>query len=206
VIRRICLGALALAVLAACSSGSGSPPRRSELNDNPKVGRYQGFGLLPPQPRPSFTLTDTDGKRFSLSQTAGRPTLLYFGYTHCPDVCPTTMADIAQALQDVPAKVRQATYVVFVTTDVKHDTGPVIAAWLRHFDPDLPRQFVGLTGSQAQIDAAQASAHVQLAEDDGQLHAADVVLYGADDYAHVKYLQSDNESDQISHDLQLVAE
>jgi len=205
VIRRICLGALALTILAACSSGSGSP-RRSELNDNPKVGRYQGFGLVPPQPRPSFTLTDTEGKRFSFSQTAGRPTLLYFGYTRCPDVCPTTMADVAQALQAVPAKIRQATYVVFVTTDVKHDTGPVIAAWLRHFDPGLPRQFVGLTGSQAQIDAAQASAHVQLAEDDGQLHAADVVLYGADDYAHVKYLQSDNESDQISHDLQLVAE
>jgi protein SCO1/2 len=205
VIRRICLGALALTILAACSSGSGSP-KRSELNDNPKVGRYQGFGLVPPQPRPSFTLTDTDGKRFSFSQTAGRPTLLYFGYTRCPDVCPTTMADVAQALQAVPAKIRQATYVVFVTTDVKHDTGPVIAAWLRHFDTGLPRQFVGLTGSQAQIDAAQASAHVQLAEDDGQLHAADVVLYGADDYAHVKYLQSDNESDQISHDLQLVAE
>ena len=204
-IRRICLGTLALTILAACSSGSGSP-KRSELNDNPKVGRYQGFGLVPPQPRPSFTLTDTDGKRFSFSQTAGRPTLLYFGYTRCPDVCPTTMADVAQALQAVPAKIRQATYVVFVTTDVKHDTGPVIAAWLRHFDPGLPRQFVGLTGSQAQIDAAQASAHVQLAEDDGQLHAADVVLYGADDYAHVKYLQSDNESDQISHDLQLVAE
>ncbi len=204
-IRRICLGALALTMLAACSSGSGSP-KRSELNDNPKVGRYQGFGLVPPQPRPSFTLTDTDGKRFSFSQTAGRPTLLYFGYTRCPDVCPTTMADVAQALQAVPAKIRQAAYVVFVTTDVKHDTGPVIAAWLRHFDPGLPRQFVGLTGSQAQIDAAQASAHVQLAEDDGQLHAADVVLYGADDYAHVKYLQSDNESDQISHDLQLVAE
>jgi len=205
VIRRICLGTLALTMLAACSSGSGSP-KRSELNDNPKVGRYQGFGLVPPQPRPSFTLTDTDGKRFSFSQTAGRPTLLYFGYTRCPDVCPTTMADVAQALQAVPAKIRQAAYVVFVTTDVKHDTGPVIAAWLRHFDPGLPRQFVGLTGSQAQIDAAQASAHVQLAEDDGQLHAADVVLYGADDYAHVKYLQSDNESDQISHDLQLVAE
>ena len=204
-IRRICLGTLALTMLAACSSGSGSP-KRSELNDNPKVGRYQGFGLVPPQPRPSFTLTDTDGKRFSFSQTAGRPTLLYFGYTRCPDVCPTTMADVAQALQAVPAKIRQAAYVVFVTTDVKHDTGPVIAAWLRHFDPGLPRQFVGLTGSQAQIDAAQASAHVQLAEDDGQLHAADVVLYGADDYAHVKYLQSDNESDQISHDLQLVAE
>jgi protein SCO1/2 len=204
-IRWICLGAVALAVLAACSSGAGSP-KTSELNDNPKVGPYDGFGLVPPQPRPLFTLTDTAGKRFSFSRTAGHPTLLYFGYTHCPDVCPTTMADIAQALQAVPAKIRQASYVVFVTTDVKRDTGPVIAAWLRHFDAGLPSQFIGLTGSQAQIDAAQAAAHVQLAEDDGQLHAADVVLYGADDYAHVKYLQSNNESDQITHDLPLIAE
>ena len=94
----------------------------------------------------------------------------------------------------------------FVTTDIKRDTSPVIAAWLRHFDSGLPNRFVGLTGSQAQIDAAQAAARIQLAEDDGALHAADVLLYGADDYAHVKYLQSDNEAEQIGHDLPLVAE
>ncbi len=203
--RRLTIALTALLLVAGCSSGHASP-KRSALNDNVKAGPYDGFGLLPPQPRPSFTLTDTAGKPFSLSKTAGHPTLLYFGYTHCPDVCPTTMADIGQAILQVPVKLRAQIYVVFVTTDVKRDTGPVIAAWLRHFDPGLPRQFIGLTGNQAQIDAAQAAAHVQLAEDDGQLHAADILLYGADDYAHVKYLQSDNESDQIAHDLPLVAE
>ena len=197
--------ALALLVLAGCSSSGSDKPKPSDLNNAPKVGQYQGFGLQTPLPRPSFTLTDTSGKKFSFSQTAGRPTVLYFGYTNCPDICPTTMADIAQAVAQVPAAVRAKTDVVFVTTDIKHDTGPVIAAWLRHFDTALPNRFIGLTGSQGQIDAAQAAAHVTLAEDGGQTHATDVLLYGADDYAHVKYLQSDNEADQIAHDLPLIA-
>lgn len=200
--RRVVL-LVALVALAGCASANGRP-KPSDLNNQPHVGQYQGYGLVPPLPRPSFTLTDTSGKPFSFSQTSGHPTLLYFGYTHCPDICPTTMADIAQAVAKQPAALRSRTRVVFVTTDVKRDTGSVIAAWLRHFDTGLPA-FVGLTGTQAQIDAAQAAAHVVLAEDGGQTHAADVVLYGADDYAHVKYLQSDNESAQIAHDLPLVS-
>lgn len=195
---------LALVALAGCSSANGKP-KPSDLNNQPHVGQYQGFGLVPPLPRPSFTLTDTSGKRFSFSQTAGHPTLLYFGYTHCPDVCPTTMADIAQAVAAQPAAARSQVRVVFVTTDVKRDTARVIAAWLGHFDAGLPSRFIGLTGTQAQINAAQAAAHVVLAQDGGETHAADVLLYGADDYAHVKYLQSDNESDQIAHDLPLVS-
>jgi protein SCO1 len=195
---------VALVVLAGCSSGGGRP-KPSDLKNQPQVGQYQGFGLVPPLPRPSFTLTDTSGKPFSFSQTAGHPTLVYFGYTHCPDICPTTMADIAQAVAEQPSALRSQTRVVFVTTDAKRDTSRVIAAWLQHFDTDLPNKFIGLTGTQAQIDAAQAAAHVVLAEDGGQTHAADVLLYGADDYAHVKYLQSDNESDQIAHDLPLVS-
>jgi protein SCO1/2 len=162
--------------------------------------------LIPPQPRPSFTLTDTSGTGYAFGRaTAGKPTLLYFGYTHCPDVCPTTMADIGQALRTLPTDIQRRTQVVFVTTDVKRDTGPVMAAWLAHFDTDLPNRFVGLTGTQAQIDAAQAAAHVQLAEDEGQQHSAQVLLYGSDDYARVQYLQSTNEADQIVHDLPLVA-
>lgn len=204
--RRLAAVVAAVAVVAAACSSGAAAPQPSELHDKPTGGRYQGFGLVPPQPRPSFTLTDTSGKSYAFGRaTAGKPTLLYFGYTHCPDVCPTTMADIGQALRTVPSDIQRRTQVVFVTTDVKRDTGPVMAAWLAHFDTDLPNRFVGLTGTQAQIDAAQAAAHVQLAEDEGQQHSAEVLLYGSDDYARVQYLQSTNEADQIVHDLPLVA-
>lgn len=204
--RRLAAVVAAVALVAAACSSGAAAPQPSELHDKPTGGVYQGFGLLPPQPRPSFTLTDTSGKSYAFGRaTAGKPTLLYFGYTHCPDVCPTTMADIGQALRKLPTDIQRRTQVVFVTTDVKRDTGPVMAAWLAHFDTDLPNRFVGLTGTQAQIDGAQAAAHVQLAEDEGQQHSAQVLLYGSDDYARVQYLQSTNEADQIVHDLPLVA-
>lgn len=204
--RRVAAVLAAVALLAAACSSGAAAPQPSELNDKPTGGVYQGFGLIPPQPRPSFTLTDTSGTGYAFGPaTAGKPTLLYFGYTHCPDVCPTTMADIGQALRTLPTDIQRRTQVVFVTTDVKRDTGRVMAAWLAHFDTDLPNRFVGLTGTQAQIDAAQAAAHVQLAEDEGQQHSAQVLLYGSDDYARVQYLQSTNEADQIAHDLPLVA-
>ena len=200
------LAALGFAV-TACSSGSGGAggsATQSGLNDH-TAGTYQGFGLTPPQPRPAFTLTDTAGQPFSFATaTQGKPTFLYFGYTHCPDVCPTTMADVGQALTSVPAALRAQTEVVFVTTDVKRDTGPAIASWLDSFDRSLPNKFIGLTGSQAEVDAAQAAAHVTLAQDDGQTHSAQVLLYGADDYARVSYAQSDNEADAMAHDLPLV--
>ena len=204
--RRLAAVVAAVGVMAAACSSGAAAPRPSELHDKPTGGVYQGFGLVPPQPRPSFTLTDTSGKSYAFGRaTAGKPTLLYFGYTHCPDVCPTTMADIGQALRTVPSDIQRRTQVVFVTTDVKRDTGPVLAAWLAHFDTELPNRFVGLTGTQGQIDAAQAAARVQLAEDEGQQHSAEVLLYGSDDYARVQYLQSTNEADQIRHDLPLVA-
>jgi protein SCO1/2 len=201
------LAVLGLVLLAGCGGAShAAMGTQSGLNDNPGTGTYQGFGLTPPQPRPSFTLTDTGGQPFSFTaQTDGHPTFLYFGYTHCPDVCPTTMADIGLALQKVPASVRAQARVVFVTTDVKDDTGPVIADWLKAFDvPGLPAM-IGLYGTQAQIDHAEAAAHVFLATDGGQQHAATVLLYGPDNFARVSYEQTDNESAEMAHDLPLVA-
>jgi protein SCO1/2 len=199
---------LGCAVAVSGCTGNGkadSAPTRAELNGHTD-GTYQGVGLTPPQPRPQFTLIDTAGKPFKFgTDTAGKPTLLFFGFTNCPDVCPTTLADIANGLRAVPDTLRAATHVVFVTTDVKRDTAKVIAAYLRHFDPDLPNKFIGLYGSQAQIDAAQVAAHVTLAEDDGQTHSAQVLLYGSDDYARVSFIQSNNEAEQIAHDLPLVA-
>jgi protein SCO1 len=204
--RRLAAVVAAVGLMAAACSSGAAAPQPSELHDKPTGGLYQGFGLVPPQPRPSFTLTDTSGKSFAFGRaTAGKPTLLYFGYTHCPDICPETMADIRIALTKVSASVASQTYVVFVSTDVKRDTGPVIAQWLGNLRGSAPGHWVGLRGTQAEVDAAQAAAHVTVAEDDGETHSAQTLLYGPDDLAHVTFLESDNEQEQIAHDLPLVA-
>lgn len=205
--RRPLLVLLALVLLVAGCSSSGKPkPKGSDLIGQNQVGPYLGAGLKPPQPRPSFTLTDTAGEPFAFGTvTAKHPTFLYFGYTNCPDVCPTTMADIAHALSKVPASVARDTYVVFVTTDVKHDTSAVIKQWLANFDTGSRGHWIGLRGTQAQIDAAQAAAHVTLATDGGATHSASTLLYGPDDYARVLFLATDSETAQMTHDLPIVA-
>lgn len=205
--RRVIALAGALLVLAGCtSSGGGGTPKPSQLINQNTSGGLAGEALTPPQPRPSFTLTDTHGKPFSFgSTTAGHPTFLYFGYTHCPDVCPATMADAAVALSHVPAAVAKRSYVVFVTTDVRRDTSSVISRWLSNFSRGSGATWVGLRGTQAEIDAAQAAAHVIVAEDEGQTHSAEMLLYGPNDYAKVAYLATNDENKQIEHDLPLIA-
>jgi protein SCO1/2 len=80
----------------------------------------------------------------------------------------------------------------------------VIAAWLKAFDIPGAPPMIGLYGTDAQIHTAEAAAHVTLSSDEGQQHAATVVLYGTDNFARVSYEQSDNESQAMQHDLPLV--
>jgi len=97
---------------------------------------------------PDPMLTDTEGQPFSLaSSTDKRLTLIFFGYTHCPDECPTTMATLASAMLQLDSADRDNVQVVFVTTDPARDTGPVIRHWLDRFDPS----FVGVTGPLPKI-------------------------------------------------------
>lgn len=204
-------GPAALAVLAALVSGCASSGSADSSTDPPASvssdggGRFMGAEFGQPQPRPSFTLTDTEGKPFDFAErTAGTPTLLYFGYTRCPDICPTVMADIATALREVPTAVRSKVDVVFVTTDPEHDTPQVLADYLRNFDADLPRPFTGLTGDLADVEAAQEAAGVPVAADHGQTHGTQVTLYGPDDKARLFYLFGSG-SDAISHDLPIIS-
>ena len=208
--RLLLLLAAGLLALTACTGSSGKPKqpsslKPSELQGNPGTGKYMGSGLIPPQPRPSFTLTDTAGRPFAFgSKTSGHPTFLYFGYTNCPDECPASLADIATATRHVTPAIAGKTYVVFVSTDVKRDTGPVIKTWLHNFTFGRGVTVVGLHGTQAQIDAAQAAAHITLAEDGGETHSTTSLLYGKDDYAHVLFLRSNNEDVAMTHDLRLI--
>jgi protein SCO1/2 len=193
--------------LTACGSGAAdaSSPSPPVASVSAAQGRYDGVDLDPPYQRPQFTLTaDTGGTYDFTTATKGRPTLLFFGYTNCPDVCPTTMADIAVALRDVGPDLAKQVRVVFVTTDPKRDTTARLAQWLGRFDADLPAKFVGLTGSQQKLDQAQLSAGVPVAQDGGQTHSALLLLYGADDKAHVAF-DAGNTPKDIAHDLELVA-
>src|SRR3954454_2837798 len=141
-----------LTLLAASCAGTSQAPTALPSN-----AAYHGVEPLPVAPRPSFVLTDTDGKRFDFAaETRGKPTYVYFGYTNCPDECPTAMADIAAALRRVQPDLREKVKVVFVTTDAKRDTGPV----LRRFLNQWSTSYIGLTGNQADLDSAARASGV----------------------------------------------
>src|SRR5579862_4590185 len=168
---------------------------------------YRGGLVSPPIPKPRFTLTDTSGTSFDFwAKTRGSVTLLFFGYTHCPDMCPLQMYMIAQALKNIPPKAANQYKVVFVTTDPARDTPTVLRSWLDRFD----KSFIGLTGSDAAIEAAQLAANISPAKksavrSDGAYevgHAAFVLAFSKDDLAHVIYPVGVKEEDWL-HDLPL---
>ena len=164
-----------------------------------------GLHLADPYQKPEFTLTDSTGAPFDFAErTAAGPTLLFFGYTNCPDVCPTTMADVMLAMRKVDPSVAEQTSVVFVTTDPARDTPQVLGEYLDQFDAGLPTSFIGLTGDQAQIDQAQLAAGVPLAEDMGQSHSSLLLLYGTDGQADIAF-DAENTADDIAVDLATVA-
>jgi protein SCO1/2 len=168
-------------------------------------GPYAGREISDPKPRPDFVLTDQDGTSFDFAEeTAGQPTLLFFGYANCPDVCPTTMADVALALKAVPADLAARTQVVFVTTDPARDTAEFLGSYLAQFDQGLPNRFIGLTGSQGEVEMAQSLAGVPLAESGGEMHSTSLFLYGADDVARVMFSAGDSQA-EIAEDLETIA-
>ena len=179
----------------------GSAPATVSGPSNP----YDGLYLRDPYQKPEFTLTDQTGAAYDFAaRTADGPTLLFFGYTNCPDICPTTMADVAIALQSVDDELAAETQVVFVTTDPARDTPQALGDYLARFGTGVAPAIVGLTGDQSQIDAAQLAAGVPLAGAQGTQHSSLLLLYGTDGEADVAF-DAGNTSRDIAHDLALVA-
>jgi protein SCO1/2 len=100
-----------------------------------------------------FTLTGSDGKQFSSASLAGKPYAIFFGFTHCPDVCPTTLFEVSEILKALGPDADR-TRALFITVDPERDTPAVIKDYLSSFDPHLS----GLTGDPATI-AAVAKAY-----------------------------------------------
>ena len=124
---------------------------------------YGGSGGSAPTARPAvggpFTLVDTEGRAVTDADFRGRLMLVFFGFTYCPDVCPTALTSIAQALDRLGADADKVA-AVFITVDPERDTPEQLKEYVRHFHPRL----VGLTGTPEQVAAAAKAYRVYYAK------------------------------------------
>jgi len=111
---------------------------------------YQFHGTLfgPPRAAADFALTNQDGQTARLSDYRGQLVLLFFGYTHCPDACPTTLAQFKQVRAQLGSQADRVRF-VFITVDPERDTPERLRQYLAAFDP----AFIGLTGATADLEA-----------------------------------------------------
>ena len=152
----------------------------------------------PPHPAPEFTLAGSDGAPLSLARYRGKVVALAFGFSHCADVCPVTLATLAQARKALGPQARDM-QVVYVTVDPERDDAARMKSWLAAFDPS----FVGGTGSQQALAAVDRlygvsatkivtpsgysfghSSSVYLIDGDGRLRAMMPYGHGPEDYVH----------------------
>ena len=208
--------AVVVAVLAALVAGCGAA---ADNADNPggavirspqaDPNGLRGAVLDRPYAMPRTSLTDTQGDEFNLVTSTTKPvTLVFFGYTNCPDVCNTVLADIASALTKLDESTRSQVQVLFITTDPARDDGPAIRKYLDRFDP----AFTGLTGALPAIKAVATAVGVPV-EGMQKLptggyevgHGAQVIGFGKDDKAGVLWLSNVAIGD-LAHDLGLLVD
>lgn len=114
--------------------------------------QLHGMALNPPEPAKDFTLTDEHNGTFTLSEQKGNVVLLFFGYTHCPDICPGTLAVWKKAESLLGADAERVRF-VFITVDPERDTPERLAMHVDAFSPT----FIGLTGDTEELQAVYAS-------------------------------------------------
>ncbi len=133
--------AVVLLVLLSAACHGGPPAAGMREQNDP------GFGG-------DFTLTDQNNRTFRLQDVRGRPAVLFFGYTSCPDMCPITMSRIAGALDRLGSSGREVT-TLFISVDPRRDTPAVLKAYVHSFSVPV----IGLTGTEDQINRVAASYH-----------------------------------------------
>lgn len=130
------LAALALLLLAACGKSPEVVYKATDIT-GADFGRH-------------LALTDFDGRKVTLETFKGKAVVLFFGYTHCPDVCPTTLSDVAQAMKLMSPEDAARVQAVFVSVDPERDLPADLKAYVTYFHP----AFLGLTGTAEEIAAA----------------------------------------------------
>jgi len=211
--RKRMLAATAAAALVAAAAGcaSSSAGTKNTSNNSPglvliNTSKYDG-NLIPATAKPDGTLTDDAGQPFNIrTMTKGAVTLLFFGYTHCPDECPLTMANTAAALRMLPAAEQAKVKVLFVSVDPGRDTVARLRSWLGNFYPS----FIGLRAPLSAVEALERQVGLPVGQTfkDGagqaQLdHATEMFAYSTDNVAHEAFFPSTPPAD-MAHDLKLL--
>ena len=172
-----------------------------------KPENFRGTTYVEPYPPASeFVLTRDDGTSFQLSEKRGDIVLLFFGYTSCPDVCPTTLAELNQALERLNEDDASRVQVVFVTVDPGRDTPERAQEYVNHFN----KSFTGLSGTEEELSKVWDDYGVFREIVDGESaagylinHTARVTLIDGDGNLRVSF-GFDMPVDDIVHDLKLI--
>lgn len=152
---RYCLGLLCvLLALAACDS-----------NNQPPAAQFSGIDITGADYGKALKLTDHTGKLRTLKDFKGKVVLVFFGFTHCPEVCPTTMHDLAAVMKQLGTDAERV-QVLFVTLDPERDTPEMLAKYVPSFHPS----FLALRGDEAATKEAAQAFHVFFEKRPGTKH------------------------------------
>lgn len=155
-------------------------------------------------PRPDFQLVDDNDQRRSLSDYRGRVAIVFFGFTHCPDVCPAELFKLSQVMRGL-GPLASKVQVLFISLDPERDTPKLLKAYVAAFNP----RFVGLTGSTAQINAAASSFSIQFAKvAQGKDYTIEhsTGTYVLDQSGRLRLVATaQDSSDDLIHDLKILA-
>lgn len=172
----------------------------------PGTESFRGTLYDPPLPAPEFELTQGNGSSFRLSEMRGKVVLLFFGYTSCPDVCPTTLSEMKRVVSELGADAERV-QVVFVTVDPERDTPEKLKEYVSIFNP----AFFGLSGSMAELESVWGGYGVYREEEElpnsatGYLvnHTARVYLIDQDGNLRLSYSYG-TPTDDFVHDLKIL--
>lgn len=153
----------------------------SLLLSNQRKHSFFGQSIHPPQSAFDFRLTNQQGKEVKLSQWRGHVVLFSFGFTHCPNVCPTTLTNLVTVYQALSPADRERVRIAFISVDTQRDRPAALREYLLYFDPN----FIGLTGSKEDLDrvtgafgASYAQIHKpgDVPENYNVMHSANIYL------------------------------
>jgi protein SCO1/2 len=156
---RLAVALATVALVAGCASGSSG----TTISANGERG-WHGTAITDGYPLPDLSFIDTAGQQVTPAEVARTPvTLVFFGYTHCPDICNVVLANFASALRGASPAVRKDVRLLFVTTDPARDTPDVVREYLDRFDPT----YVGLVAPVGTVEKAAKALYISYEKPDG---------------------------------------